>query len=65
MKRFHIVLLILPLFGGGCLGGPSQTQVADPSTPSQGIEKYEDCMREMRGDVFAERTCEPYLESAR
>ncbi len=27
-------------------------------------EKYEDCMRDARGDVFAERTCEVHLHSA-
>jgi hypothetical protein len=63
-KHVNSFMLIMPLLAGGC-------SVTAPQTRGQSIndwttlkDEYEDCMRDMRGDVFAERTCEAYLAPA-
>ena len=47
--------------GGGSGSKPGRDAGASPT--SNQAEKYQDCMREMRGDVFAERTCEVYKQT--
>ena len=64
MKKFDVVLLIGPFLAVGCASDFGRTR-GDVSRNSVSlVEKYEDCMSDMRGDVFAERTCQVYLESA-
>lgn len=40
----------------------TRAQKPGPAQRPEQSEKYQDCMREMRGDVFAERTCDVYLK---
>jgi hypothetical protein len=47
----------------GCVVDLSQTRGQAPEEPASLVEKYEECMTDMRGDVFAERTCQVYLEA--
>jgi hypothetical protein len=55
-------ILIAPLLAGGC--SRAALPLPPTSQESAALDKYEECMRDMRGDVFAERTCEAYLDSA-
>jgi hypothetical protein len=55
-----IAVALLP--AGGC-STPAPSDPASGDRRSAG-EKYEECMMQMRGDVFAERTCEQYATSA-
>ena len=61
------VTLLSVLVLAGCGTGSSQDRTDGAETVESGgqlriPEKYEDCMRDARGDVFAERTCEVYLD---
>jgi len=63
----HALVLSL-LILAGCSTGytsdpPTRARNAGAKSGPQQSEKYQDCMREMRGDVFAERTCDVYLQS--
>ena len=69
-----ISLLCASLLSTSIIAGCSARDTGDSSVtagnagakqlPDQ-AEKYQDCLREMRGDVFAERTCEVYKPSAK
>ena len=69
-----ICLPLALLLSTSIVAGCSTSDTADSSATagksgakllSNQSEKYQDCLREMRGDVFAERTCEVYKQSAK
>jgi hypothetical protein len=63
-KRLTFLTVLVPLLAGGCSVTAPQSgrQASNDWTTLR--DKYEDCIRDMRGDVFAERTCEAYLAPA-
>jgi hypothetical protein len=59
--------LLSVLVLAGCGTGISKDRAYGAESVESGgqlrtTEKYADCMRDARGDVFAERTCEVYLD---
>jgi hypothetical protein len=64
-----IPILVAALIAG-CGGGEAaqrRAYLAQESVAKERlrlVDKYQDCMRDARGDVFAERACETYLSSA-
>lgn len=61
------VTLLSALVLAGCGTGVSKDRASGAASVESGgqpriPEKYEDCMRDARGDVFAERTCEVHLD---
>lgn len=68
------ICLFLALLSTSIFAGCSTSDTGDGSGAagisgakrlSEQSEKYQDCTREMRGDVFAERTCDVYKQSAK
>jgi len=65
-----MVSLTLAALVAGCGGGTAaqkrayraQEEVAKERLRL--VEKYQDCMKDARGDVFAERACQTYRDSA-
>jgi len=65
-----MVLLTVAALVAGCGGGVAaqkrayraQEEVAKERLRL--VEKYQDCMKDARGDVFAERACQTYRDSA-
>jgi hypothetical protein len=55
-------ILIAMLLAGGC--GTAVPTKQPSKERSSAAEKYEECMRDMRVDLFAERICEGCLTSA-
>ncbi|MFZ0788741.1 MAG: hypothetical protein WAM94_03855 [Chromatiaceae bacterium] len=68
--RLLMVFLTLAALIAGCGGGAAaqkrayraQEEVAKERLRL--VEKYQDCMKDARGDVFAERACQTYRDSA-
>lgn len=68
--RHLMVFLTLAALVAGCGGGAAaqkrayraQEEVAKERLRL--VEKYQDCMKDARGDVFAERACQTYRDSA-
>lgn len=68
--RLLMVLLTVAALVAGCGGGAAaqkrayraQEEVAKERLRL--VEKYQDCMKDARGDVFAERACQTYRDSA-
>jgi hypothetical protein len=68
--RNLMVFLTLAALVAGCGGGAAaqkrayraQEEVAKERLRL--VEKYQDCMKDARGDVFAERACQTYRDSA-
>lgn len=65
-----ILVLALAVALAGCGGGGAaqkrafRAQEAVAKERLRLVDKYQDCMRDARGDTFAERGCETYLDSA-
>lgn len=65
-----LILYVMTALIAGCGGGEAAqrraylAQEAVAEERLRLVEKYQDCMRDARGDVFAERACETYLSSA-
>jgi hypothetical protein len=64
-----IPILVVALIAG-CGGGEAAqrraylAQEAVAKERLRLVDKYQGCMQDARGDVFAERACETYLSSA-
>ena len=68
--RHLTVFLTVAALVAGCGGGAAaqkrayraQEEVAKERLRL--VDKYQDCMKDARGDVFAERACQTYRDSA-
>lgn len=71
MSARHLMLaLTVTAFLAGCGGGAAAqkraylAQEAVAKERLRLVEKYQDCMEDARGDVFAARACQSYRDSA-
>ena len=68
--RNLMVFLTLAALVAGCGGGAAAQKRAYRAQEELAkerlclVEKYQDCMKDARGDVFAERACQTYRDSA-
>lgn len=68
LNLFLAIAIALSLAAcGGAAGAQKRAYRAQEAVAAERlrlVERYQDCMRAARGDVFAERSCQPYLDSA-
>ena len=68
--RLLMVLLTVAALVAGCGGGAAAQKRAYRAQEEVAKERlrlvdtYQDCMKDARGDVFAERACQTYRDSA-